>query len=495
MQKKYGKIFAAIFLSVICLFMFIACDGDDQPDTVEVQKIMLNLSEYHFTDMDESIRLSAVVLPENATNKNIVWSNSDHNVININDEHTVVPLSDGEATIKVSTEDGTVFAECKFTVELPEVEPPVVHTPVTGVIISETELTLTEIGQTASLIADVTPFSATNKTVSWSSSDESVVTVDQNGTVTAVKKGSAIVTVTTQEGLFTADCTVSVNIKSNSGSSSGNSSSGTSSSSGNSGSSSSVKLPSIPAAVTDSDHYLISDNLLEFNKVNSDVIAWLYVPGTNMNFPVAQTTDNDYYLDKGLDKKYKYSGSCYIDFRNELLLDSNTILYGHAKGDDIFDQLEDVTREKEWFTDPNNMYICLNTLDELTVWKVFACYYTDSEKNYYLQINYYYDEATIKTKLEELQKSDPLKAISLATDPEALHEFMTDNDAFLSFMTGWKTRLTDKYTTYNNYLKSRDYDVKLEAGDKVLTLSTCADPSGPIRYVLQAKLISSKPRT
>jgi hypothetical protein len=138
------------------------------------------------------------------------------------------------------------------------------------------------------------------------------------------------------------------------------------------------------------------------------------------------------------------------------------------------------------------MYVCLNTLDELTVWQVFACYYVDSEANYYLDTNYYYDQETITKRLGELSATESLK---LATDPEALHEFMTDYVNFLSFMTGWRTRLpSNKYIDENNYLKSRDYGVKLEQGDKVLTLSTCADASGPIRYVLQAKLIGTKPR-
>ena len=510
MQKKYGRLFTALFVAVMCLFTFTACGGDDQPDTVAVEKIMLNISEYHFTDPNESLRLSAVVLPDNATDKTINWSNSDHNVVNINDEHTVVPLTNGSATITASSADGKVFAICKITVDLPEVEPPVVHTPVTGVMLSASAIELTEIGQTESLHADVTPFSASNPTVSWTSSDSNIVTVDENGTVTAVKEGTAVITVTTQEGAFTANCTVTVKkpvVENNNSGSSGNSgnsgssssgnsgssgNNGSSGNSGNSGSSSSTKLPSIPKVKTDADHYLVSDNLVEFNKINSDVVAWLYVPGTNINFPVAQAADNEYYLDKGLDKKSKYSGSCYVDWRNELIKDSNTILYGHAKGDDIFDQLENVTQTKDWFSNKDNMYVCLNTLDELTVWQVFACYYIDAEANYYLDTNYYYDQATVTKKLGELSATESLK---LATDPEALHEFMTDYVRFLSFVTGWRTRLpSNKYVDVNNYLKSRDYGVKLEEGDKIITLSTCADASGPIRYVLQAKLISSKPR-
>lgn len=81
--------------------------------------------------------------------------------------------------------------------------------PVTGVTLSETELELT-IGDTGTLTATVAPEDADDKTVSWSSSDESVATVDQNGEVTAVGAGEATITVTTTDGSKTADCKVTV---------------------------------------------------------------------------------------------------------------------------------------------------------------------------------------------------------------------------------------------------------------------------------------------
>jgi uncharacterized protein YjdB len=81
--------------------------------------------------------------------------------------------------------------------------------PVTGVTLSETELELT-IGDTGTLTATVAPEDADDKTVSWSSSDESVATVDQNGKVTAVAAGEATITVTTTDGSKTAECKVTV---------------------------------------------------------------------------------------------------------------------------------------------------------------------------------------------------------------------------------------------------------------------------------------------
>ena len=536
MHIKNGKVIISLVLAVIMIASLAACGEPEEQQTGNpVMKVMLNITEYNFTSPDETIRLSAVVLPEDADDKTLTWTNSDPNVAALNDEYTVVPLVNGETVITVTSVSSGLSAECKITVNLPEVEPPVLTTPVTGVIISPTELTIAEIGATEQIIADVTPFSATNQNVTWISSDTTVATVDETGKVTALKEGKVTIAVTTEDGGFSATCAVTVAVpkeeppeesttetnsgsdsSGNSGSSSGNSGSSSSgnsgsssgnsgsSSSGNSGSSSSgnsgssstsAKLPSIPAAKTDSDHFLISDNLLDFNKINPEVKAWLYVPGTNMNFPVAQAADNKYYLDKGLDKKSKYTGSCYIDYRNELLVNSNTILYGHAKGTDIFDQLENVTQTKEWFSKKDNMYICFNTLTELTVWQVFACYYMDADEYYYLDIDFYLDKDAIAKKYAELAATDPEMAIYGLLDPQTMNAFMTDDEKFVNFMTSWRQRVvTYKYNEVNNYLKSRDYGVKIEPGDKVITLSTCADASGPIRYVLLAKLIATKPR-
>lgn len=75
--------------------------------------------------------------------------------------------------------------------------------PVTGVELDKTELELT-VNDTAKLTATVTPANADNAKVSWTSSDETVAIVDKNGNVTAVGAGTATVTVTTEDGGFTA---------------------------------------------------------------------------------------------------------------------------------------------------------------------------------------------------------------------------------------------------------------------------------------------------
>ena len=80
---------------------------------------------------------------------------------------------------------------------------------VEGVELDETELTL-KVGEKETLTATVSPTDADNKAVTWTSSDESVVTVDENGKVTAVGVGTATITVTTKDGEYTAICEVTV---------------------------------------------------------------------------------------------------------------------------------------------------------------------------------------------------------------------------------------------------------------------------------------------
>ena len=82
--------------------------------------------------------------------------------------------------------------------------------PVTGVSLDESSITL-DVGGNQTLTATVTPDNATNKKVRWTSDNETVATVSEDGVVTAVAGGTAVITATTHDGLFTATCTVTVN--------------------------------------------------------------------------------------------------------------------------------------------------------------------------------------------------------------------------------------------------------------------------------------------
>ena len=169
--------------------------GDVAVTGVSLDKTELTLKS------GEKATLTATVTPEDATDKTVTWTTSDAAVVAV-DKGEVLAGKPGKATITVKTNDGGKTATCSITVEAATVA-------VTGVSLDKTELSLTE-GGSATLKATVTPEDATDKTVSWKSSDSAVATVDENGKVTAVKAGSATITVTTKDGSKTATCKVTV---------------------------------------------------------------------------------------------------------------------------------------------------------------------------------------------------------------------------------------------------------------------------------------------
>ena len=151
----------------------------------------------------ETLTLTATVIPEYAANfgaSNVTWSSSDEAVATVNESGVVTAKGPGEATITVTTVDGKNTAPCTVTV----------YIPVTGVTLSQTSAKL-QFGETLTLTATVAPDNAANKSVTWSSSNQDVATVDENGVVTAkTTAGTATIIVTTADGKKTATCTVTV---------------------------------------------------------------------------------------------------------------------------------------------------------------------------------------------------------------------------------------------------------------------------------------------
>ena len=150
----------------------------------------------------ETITLVATVLPENATDKSVTWKSSNEAAATVDANGLVTAIAVGEATITATTADGSnLSASCKVTV---------IPTLAESITLDKIETSL-EATETATLIAIILPDNTSVKTVVWTSSDEDVAVVDENGVVTAIGVGTATITATTTDGSnLSASCVVNV---------------------------------------------------------------------------------------------------------------------------------------------------------------------------------------------------------------------------------------------------------------------------------------------
>ena len=169
------------------------------PKLVRVSAIELSESE-KTVFVGDTFTITATVKPEDAFNRTVTWSSSDPSIATVDENGTVTAIAKGEAIITAESADG-VKAECKVTVEK----------KVAAIELSESEKTVF-VGDTFTITATVKPDNAWNRTVTWSSSDPSIATVDENGTVTAIAEGEAIITAESADGV-TAECKVTVEKK------------------------------------------------------------------------------------------------------------------------------------------------------------------------------------------------------------------------------------------------------------------------------------------
>ncbi|MBU3132609.1 Ig-like domain-containing protein [Clostridium gasigenes] len=184
--------------------------GVTPPTDVKVTGVVLDKTSATIK-VDESLQLNAILNPENATNKNVTWISSDEKVSKVDENGKVVAVSSGKATITVTTKDGDFKATSEIIVNNEEITPPT-DVKVTGVLLDKTSETI-KVNESLELKATVLPENATNKNITWTSSDEKVAKVDEDGKVVAVSSGKATITVTTKDGDFKATCEITVNPK------------------------------------------------------------------------------------------------------------------------------------------------------------------------------------------------------------------------------------------------------------------------------------------
>ena len=187
---------------------------------------------------------------------------------------------------------------------------------------------------------------------------------------------------------------------------------------------------------------ITNTDLASLLTVNEEVVGELIVNNTKVDYPVVQASDNDYYLDHNINKEKNANGWIFLDFRNDAMnLDKNNIIYGHNMyySGVMFGTLYK-TYNKNWYTNPDNQIITYNTLYEDMEFQIFSIYKVP-DTNDYLKV--YFDG---------------------------------DND-FLEFI--------DMITERSIY----DFNVPVNADDKIITLSTCSD-NGTKRLVIHAVLIN-----
>ena len=143
--------------------------------------------------------LTATITPEDASQKDVLWSSSDENVCTVDSLGCISAINAGSAVITVTTKDGDFTATCAVTVVI----------PVTGITLSSSALSIIK-GNRAALQATILPADATNKSVTWTSSDNAICSVDQSGVIIGTGVGTATITATTQDGGFTVTCAVEV---------------------------------------------------------------------------------------------------------------------------------------------------------------------------------------------------------------------------------------------------------------------------------------------
>ena len=185
----------------------------------------------------------------------------------------------------------------------------------------------------------------------------------------------------------------------------------------------------------------LSVDFTELAKINNEVVAWIKVDDTSVNFPVVKHKDNSYYLTHSYDKSFNYAGWIYTDYRTDIDdLVSNNIIYGHGREDGtMFGSLRDLinkdgTEKLVYISTPYNNYI----------FKIFSIYRITNTNDY-------------------------------------LYTGYDSNEEFLNFIDLIKKRSLVKYD-----------ELEIVPSDKILTLATCYDTRE--KFVVHAKLIEWEKR-
>ena len=128
---------------------------------------------------------------------------------------------------------------------------------------------------------------------------------------------------------------------------------------------------------------LIDVDFSELIKKNPDTVGWISLSGTNINYPVVQTTNNDFYLSHTFDRSYNQAGWVFADYRNSVDgNDKNMIFYAHGRVDGtMFGTLRNVLTNG-WLNNPDNFTVRTSNARENALWQVFSVYHIETTTDY-----------------------------------------------------------------------------------------------------------------
>ena len=170
--------------------------------TVKPTKVTLDSKTLQL-NVGDNETLTPTISPSTATNQSVTWKSSNTKIASVDLDGVITGIKKGRVIITVTTVDSKKTAKCVVTVKTA----PIIN--VTGINLNEENISM-NVGDSDILTATITPDNATNQNVTWSSSDESIVTANSEGEIEGISSGDATITATTKDGNKKATCEITV---------------------------------------------------------------------------------------------------------------------------------------------------------------------------------------------------------------------------------------------------------------------------------------------
>lgn len=201
----------------------------------------------------------------------------------------------------------------------------------------------------------------------------------------------------------------------------------------------SINTEEVEASKADDSASSMLKKFVPLIEINEDIIGWVKIPNTKIDYPVVKTQDNFFYLEHDINKEKSTFGAIFMDYRNSgNSKDKHTILYGHnMRNGSMFRDL--INYKNQYFFEENQVIEFSNLREEM-LWKIFSVYITNTDFNY------------IKTDFD-----------NLADYEQFLHEISSKS--------------------------LYDTNISMSSEDPILTLSTCTYEFNDARLVVHAKKI------